>query len=192
MLKNLLVKCAQMISRDDLANFIANLNAEQEQGEEGMLFSDTQKLISCYNNAIFMLFDSFLSLSKTEKVAADAEGKLFYYYLSSEPLRILSVKKDTGEAINFSAMPFYISTHFPYKILTVKYNYCPKRADSVFDEVSLPRSFPDNLLCYLIVAEFLAVKNELQRSEFFKQKFTDSIFNFKNKRERRFKSTFCL
>lgn len=192
MLKNLLVKCAQMIGRDDLANYILSQSTEQGAGEQSALASDTARLLDCYNNATFLLFDSFLTLTKTEKVSANAEGKLFYYYLSSEPLRVVSVKKESGESIKFNVLPFYISTAYPFKILTVKYNYCPKRACSIFEELCLPKSFPDNLLCYLIVAEFLATKNELDRSEFFKQKFTDSIFNFKNKRERRIKSTFCL
>ena len=76
------------------------------------------------------------------------------------------------------------------KTYFVNYKYLPPEISTLDSELKISDTLK-KILCYGVVSEFLASKNLFNESEFWKTKFLNEIFKVRNKRERRFKSTFC-
>ena len=72
----------------------------------------------------------------------------------------------------------------------IEYDYIPNELTDLTDEVQLPVYLNQKVICYGVVSEFLASKDQFDKSEFWKNKFLYEVFKIRIKKERRLRPTF--
>ena len=76
--------------------------------------------------------------------------------------------------------------------IKVIYNYVPSEINDLNQGINYPSVLNDKIVCYGIASEFLASKDQFDKSEFWKNKFLFELFKFKTKKERRLKKLYYV
>lgn len=189
MLKNILIKCTEIMGRDDLSEVLKN-SSDVDLIENQNAQNDVLRLINFFNYTTNYVAENYLDLMFNEKLKTDSEGKLYYYNFCFAPVRIFSIISESGKHIQYEITPNYVLTKSPHSTFSVTYKYTPNECSNLESMPDFPKNFNIDILCYGIVSEFLASKSQLVESEFWKKKFLNRLFKSKLQRERRLKSTF--
>ncbi len=189
MLKNILIKTAEIINRDDLISALKKNNSVEEIQNESIKL-DIYKMISYYNFISNDIFENYFSLFAKETLTSDENNRIYYSNLIHKPSKIISVKSSQDTSTLFTIYSTFISTNSPNSNYIVEYSYIPDDALNFDDTVTIPINLNIKTICYGIASEFLASKDQFEKSEFWKNKYLFEIFKSKIKKERRIKSTF--
>lgn len=189
MLKNILIKTSELVNRDDIITALKDADS-LENIENSNISIEISKMISYLNYILNDIFENYIFLEKEETVTADDNGEIYYSNLSKQPVKIISVKSSQNTNLFYSIHSTYISTNFPNQTLNINYYYTPNEISNFDDKIELPINLNYKTICYGIASEFLASKDQFEKSEFWKTKYLYEIFKLKIKKERRLKSTF--
>lgn len=189
MLKNILIKTAELVNRDDIIHTLKKVTSIEEITNETVM-TDILKMISYCNYTFNDLFENYIYLNKNEEVISDENNRIYYSNLSSIPTKILSVKTSSNLNTLFSVNSTFISTNAPNQSFIINYNYIPNEIKNFNDTIELPLSLNIKIVCYGIASEFMASKDQYDKSNFWKNRYLYEIFKLKIKKERRIKSTF--
>ena len=188
MIKNILIKCAELTNRDDIVDELKAVSNVDEINNKNIQ-NDIYRLISYYNFIVSNLFENYFEMKNVEVVLSNENGDIFYDNLIYAPININSVKNGNKD-FSYEIHTTKISTSLPNELFEINYNYKPKEACNLTDKLNIPSFLSERIVCYGVVSEFLASKDQFDKSEFWKNKFLYEIFKIKVKKERRFKSTF--
>ena len=86
MLKDILIKSAELLNRDDI---ICELNNKNETTNNS-LKNDIYRLINYYNYTIQNLFEHYFFITKTDIITSDKNRKIFYKYIGELYTTILN------------------------------------------------------------------------------------------------------
>lgn len=189
MLKDILIKTAQLINRDDIYNSIKQVE-KIDSIENISIQNDVIKMKTFYNFVVSTIYENYLDLLFTEKITSDSEKKIHYYKLSFTPLEIISITNEDNKYIPHNLQSTYFTTPASYTTYEVTYKIKPEEVNDLCDKTMLPKELNKNIICYALASEYLASKNLYDQSEYFKNKYLYEIFKQKTKKERRLKSTF--
>ena len=187
MLKDILIKSAELLNRDDIINEINN----PSQSENLILKNDIHRLVSYFNYTIQFLCEKFFPLETIDIICSDKNRKIYYNSFSFEPIKIVSIESD-NRLYNFSEHSTYITTPTQDKIYKIKYNYLPSNITNLDENYSLPNNINKKIICYGIVSEFLASKNQYEESTYWYNKYMFEIYKSKTNSNKRMKATFTL
>ena len=189
MLKNILIKTAELINRDDISSSLKKINSIDEINNDG-LSNDISKMISYSNYILSDLFENYIFLNKSQELISDENNRIYYSNFQSTPTKIISVKTISNFNTLFSVNSTFITTNAPNQTYLINYNYLPNELKKLDDCLEIPFGFNIKIICYGIASEFLAGKDQFDKSEFWKNRYLYEIFKLKIKKERRLKSTF--
>lgn len=190
MLKNLIIKCSDLVNRDDISLTLKNVSSLDEI-ENQNIQSDIIRLIQYYNFTISNIYENYIDAYTSEEIVSNQDGDIFYSDLKYTPLNIVSVSSNFSEN-NICKSPTKIETNSPNTTFKITYKYEPNQIMDLNDEITLPLGINQKVVIYSIVSEFLASKDSFEKSEHYKNKFLFEIFKFKTKKERFLKQTFYL
>lgn len=189
MLKNFLIKCAMLLNRDDIIVALQNTN-DISDIENEQIRNDILRLINYFNYTFSSLCENYLEITHTQPISSDSNKNIYYYKFDFVPLKILYIYDEFNNVVNFKIYSDHILLSESNKTYFVNYKYLPPEISTLDSELKISDTLK-KILSYGVVSEFLASKNLFNESEFWKTKFLNEIFKVRNKRERRFKSTFC-
>ena len=189
MLKNLLIKTAELINRDDISSSLKKINSIDEINNEN-LSNDITKMISYCNYILNDMFENYIFLNKTQELNSDENNRIYYSKFQSTPTKIISVKTTSNQNTLFSINSTFLTTNAPNQSFLINYNYLPNELKNLNDCLELPINLNIKTICYGISSEFLASKDQYDKSDFWKNRYLYEIFKLKIKKERRLKSTF--
>lgn len=189
MLKNILIKCTELLGRDDLKDALETYD-DTDNIENKNQQNDILKLINFFNYTMHFVSENYIDLTMIETLKSDQEGKLYYYNFCFTPNRIFCLKTKTGHKVVYEITPNFLKTNYADTVFEVTYKYTPNECKSLVSEPDIPKILNTETLCYGVVSEFLASKGQYQESEFWKKKFLNRLFKSKLQRERRIKSTY--
>ena len=188
MLKDILIKSAELLNRDDIVN---ELSLKNNFTQNTMLENDILRLIHYYNYTIECLCEKYFSLEFTDEVTSDKNRKIYYEYLSLEPIKIISVSLNNKNCYFFESSN-YITVPNSNCTYNVKYSYVPKPILEISSKEHKINGVSNNLICYGIVSEFFASKNMFEESNYWHNKFMFEIFKSKTKLNKKMKATFTI
>ena len=191
MLKNLIIKCSDLVNRDDISLALKNTSSLDEI-ENQNIQSDIIRLIQYYNFTISNIYENYIDAYTTEEATSNPDGNIFYSDLKYTPLKILSVSNNNFSENNIHISATKIETNSSNTKFKISYKYEPNQISDLNDEILLPLGINQKIVIYSMVSEFLASKDSFEKSEHYKNKFLYEIFKFKTKKERRLKQTFYL
>lgn len=191
MLKNILIKCAEMLNRNDMVKCLKTQTDIAKVSDES-LQADLYRLINYFNFTTSTLFENYFDLSRSETLTSDSNNIIYYHNFSYTPVKILSVIDSLGNENSATVLTAHILTNKPKSKYKITYCYLPKELKNLTDELEPFHERLSKVICYSIVSEFFACKNMYDQSEFWKNRFLFEVFKFKTKKERRLKSTFSL
>ena len=189
MLKNLLIKTAELINRDDISSSLKKINSIDEINNEN-LSNDITKMISYCNYILNDIFENYIFLNKTQELNSDENNRIYYSKFQSTPTKIISVKTTSNQNTLFSINSTFLTTNAPNQSFLINYNYLQNELKNLNDCLELPINLNIKTICYGISSEFLASKDQYDKSDFWKNRYLYEIFKLKIKKERRLKSTF--
>ena len=187
MLKDILIKSAELLGRDDI---IAELNNPTNQTNNS-LQNDILRLISYYNFVVQNLCENYFQIEHTDTLKSNKDRKIYLSSLSFQPSKILSVKKENSNQF-FSTYSTYILVPNSSVIYNINYSYIPDQILDINSKEILPKNLSQKIVCYGIVSEFLACKNLFNESVFWNNKFMFEIYKSKTNSNKRLKATFKL
>lgn len=190
MLKNILLKTSELVNRNDLISTLKESNSIEDIDDSNMTI-EISKMISYCNYILNDIFENYIFLEKEESINTNEDGNIYYSNLTQKPIKIISIKSSQGNNLSYKIYSTYIYTNIPNQEFIVNYNYIPNEISNFNDTIELPINLNYKTICYGIASEFLASKDQFEKSEFWKTKYLYEIFKLKIKKERRFKSTFC-
>ena len=190
MLKKILIKTAELINRDDIYSLLNKINSIDEISNQ-TISNDVNKMISYCNYILSDIFENYIYLNKSEELNSDENNRVYYSNFKSIPTKIISVKTLTNLSTLFLTNSTFITTNAPNQNYLINYNYLPNELKSFNDSLEIPINLNIKTICYGIASEFLASKDQFDKSEFWKNRYLYEIFKLKIKKERRVKSTFC-
>ena len=185
MLKNILIKTAEIINRDDL---ISELNSETITPS---LQNDIMRLISYYNYTIEKLCENYFPFYYTQTIHSDKNRRINFLNFKYHPLKTISVTKE-GKPKFYSENFKYLTTTEACTEYEITYTYLPEPLNNLIDKINIPHGISTKMICYGIASEFLACKNNMEKSEYWNNKFMLEIFKSKTSRDRKLKPTFYL
>ena len=191
MLKNILIKCAEYLNRNDIITALKQ-HENIDSIEDNSLQIDIIKLISFYNYTVNTIFENYFDLIFTDTATSNDEYKIYYHDFSFKPIKIISLSDNTNNFLSYSVYPNYISVQSSFKTYKITYKYLPEEVKNLTDSINLPSMINKKIICYAMVSEFLASKNLFSESDYWKNKFMYEIFKVKTHKGRHIKSTFCL
>lgn len=189
MLKNILIKCAELLNRDDLVSALKDASTTDDIINSSQQ-NDVTKLISYYNFTLSNICENYLYITTTDTLCSDSENRIYYNSFYYTPVKIIQVFDGFYTKLPYQENSTYLYTSSPNKHYYITYAYHPPELKELNDNVYLPRLLAVKTLCYGIISEFLASKGQLVESEFWQNKFMYEIFKTKLNKERRLKATF--
>lgn len=186
MLKDILLKTAELINRDDI---IEGLNKELTNNPQSIQ-NDITRLISYYNHTIETLCENYFHLTHSQELYSN-NRKINFLSFDYEPTKIISVLKNK-QPVYFSTYSKYILVSENHSKFEIIYKYLPDRTLNLYDNIKLPRGVTEKIVCYGIASEFLASKNQINQAEYWNNKFIFEIFKSKTSRNRKLKQTFVI
>lgn len=190
MLKEIIIKCASFISRDDIVKLVSEENFNPDDCTESAA-GDIKLLISCFNIACDALMQKISAPVFCEKIMTDRSGKIPYTHFSRTPSSVISVTTPGGKKVKFGAAALFIQTDISGGLVIVRYRYVPMPRKSLDDSTDFLPENMINAVCYAAIAEFLDAKSKFSESKVWKDKFFTELFNL-SKGERRIKSSYCV
>lgn len=190
MLKNILIKCAELLNRNDIVKSLKSVEKIDSIPDE-TLKSDVYRLVNYFNYTSNTLFENYFELTHSEQLNSNNSNVINYSNFEYTPVKILSVKDMNGNENVATVLSSHILTNKARETYVIVYAYIPHELKNLSDEITFPERL-SKIICYGVVSEFFACKNCYDQSEFWKNKFMYEIFKFKTKKERRVKSTFNL
>lgn len=187
MLKDILLKTAELINRDDLIEALRNESEISSQSVQ----NDIYRMISYYNYTMETLCENYFNIINSELIFSDKNRKINFLNFTFEPKKIDKVTKD-GRPVFFSEYSKYITVPESKTLYEVSYKYLPDRIINLTDEIALPLGVSEKIISYGIASEFLASKNQISQAEYWNNKFMLEIFKSKTSRDRKLKRTFLL
>lgn len=185
MLKDILLKTAEIINRDDLIDGLNNSNNSPS------IKNDIIRLISYYNYTLETLTDNYFNLVNKQTIQSNNNKQINYINFIYNPLKILHVTKN-GKPVFFSSYSKYITVPEANVIYEITYKYSPDKVMNIEDKINLPCGITERIICYGIASEFLASKNKFAESEYWNNKFMFEIFKSKTSQDRKVKQTFVI
>lgn len=189
MLKNIIIKCAELLNRDDIIDAIQTAD-DVSDIQNKQIQNDVTRLIHYYNFTLHAACENYLNLTSTETLESDQNKKIYFYQFDFMPVRILDVRDEGGKCMLFEVSTCFILTTSPNKLYKVTYKYIPPAIESLSEKTQFPENLSEKTLVYGIISEFLASKNQYSQSEFWRNKFLQDLFKLNIQKERRLKSTF--
>ncbi len=190
MLKNILIKCCELLSRDDLKNDLLTYDSVQSipitQSQ-----NDIMRLISYYNFITNDIYENYLDLTISEKFTTNSEGCVSFDSFSNDPKKIISISRN-GKNICFSLFTTFVKCNYKNSAIEIQYSFLPKSLSAFNDTLPIKQQCTQKAIVYGVVSEFFASKNQFNESEFWHAKFMQELFKIKIKKERHLKSTFEL
>lgn len=190
MLKDILLKTAELINRDDLIDVLKNEQAITQETPNSVQ-NDILRLISYYNYTVETLCENYFNLVHHQNIYSNGSRKINYLNFDFEPTKITKVTKN-GRPVFFSEYSKYLTVPEEKVLYEVTYKFLPDRITDLNQKIDLPHGVTKKLLCYGIASEFLASKNKLAFAEHWKNKFMFEIFKSKTRQDRRLKPTFSI
>lgn len=190
MLKTILIKTAELINRDDITLNLKKINTIEEINNQNTI-TDIYKMISYCNYVLNDIFENYINLNTTELLSSDENNRIYYSKFKYTPSKIITLKTQNHTNSIFSINTTFISTNAPNQNYIINYDYLPNKLNEFNDCLELPFNFNTKIICYGIASEFLASKDQFEKSDFWKNRYLYEIFKLKIKKERRLKSTFC-
>ena len=187
MLKDILIKSAELLNRDDIINEIN----DPSQSENTSLKNDICRLISYFNYTVQFLCEKFFPIEMVDTISSDKNRKIYYNFFSAEPLNIISVEAD-DKLYNFSEHTTYITVPIQEKLFKIKYNFLPQPAKDIYSPYCIPAKINQKIIIYGIVSEFCASKNHYEESNYWHNKYMFEIYKSKTNSNKRMKATFTL
>ena len=143
----------------------------------------------CYNDVGFdyerecaLLLDCFHTVENSlaldyfplhaEEVLRTATGAIQFSALSHAPVRILSVKNQKGEEVEYSLYPNYLKTGAG--TFTITYTYTPEKSE-LDSEASIASFVPDYLVVYGILAEYCMAEARFEEALLWEKKYKNAI-----------------
>ncbi len=186
MLKDILLKTAELINRDDLIDGLNKNSSENSQSIQ----NDILRLISYYNYTMETLCENYFNLTHTQELFSNNK-KINYLSFSYEPTKIINVCKNK-KPVFFSSYSKHITVPEENVKYEVTYKYLPDRVTNLNEQISFPKGISEKIVCYGIASEFLASKNLFTQAEYWNNKFIFEIFKSKTSKNRKLKQTFVI
>ena len=167
-IKDIIKDTARILGDETL---LAALSDEtQELSSENK--AKTDLMLKCYNDTLFEVATEYYPVTKEEKIKP---GKILFSTLSEKPLRIKSVRGQSGTALVFSVGEGYLETEKVAGELTVIYDYIPseKPADGDFEYENTPLG--KTVFCYGIAAEYCMIGGRYSEAGNWESKFKNAI-----------------
>lgn len=190
MLKNILIKCCELLCRDDLKHDLIN-HEKIENIPSSESQNDILRMISYYNFTANNIFENYINLNKSDYFQTDKNGIIPFENFILTPKKISSIKHN-GSTVSYSLYSSHIKTNLPNTKLEIIYSYLPKQLHQLSENTNISNLTLQKIIVYGIVSEFFASKNQYNESEFWHAKFMEELFRMKIKKERHLKSTFSI
>lgn len=191
MIKQIFLKTSQLLNRDDIYKELNKITTIEECSNQSIQ-SDVVRMINYYNFVINTIFENYISLETNEEIFTNENGEVFYSSFSQKPNKILTVFNSSNQKCNHKILINKILTDLPNQKIKIVYNYVPSEINDLNQGINYPSILNDKIICYGIASEFLASKDQFDKSEFWKNKFLFELFKFKTKKERRLKKLFYV
>lgn len=188
MLKNILLKCCELLSRDDLKNDLIQYS-EIQSIPEVQSQNDILRMISYYNFITNDIFENYLDCDYTESFTTNKNGIVYFENFTYEPKKIKFITYN-DRSLCYSLFTTFVKCGLQNTKVEITYSYLPKQLSSLSDKLPIKNLTIQKIIAYGIVSEFFASKNQYNESEFWHAKFIQELFRQKIKKERRLKSTF--
>ena len=186
MLKDILLKTAELINRDDLIEALKTQDTTSQS-----IQNDIFRLISYYNYTMETLCENYYNLKHSQIITSNKNKKISYLNFTYEPTKIIKVTKN-GRPVFFSEYSKYITVPNENSEYEITYKFLPDRLTDLNQKIDLPYGVTRKIICYGIAYEFLASKNQTSQAEHWKNRFMFEIFKSKTNQDRRLKPTFSL
>ena len=187
MLKDVLIKTAELINRDDIREELKS----QTPSNSTSIQNDIYRLISYYNYTVEKLCENYFNIKHTQFIYSDKNRKINYLNFTFEPIKILSVSKN-GRPLFFSEYSKYLTVPEANVCYEITYKYLPDTIKNLNDNITLPKGVTIKTICYGMASEFLASKNQITQAEYWNNKFMLEIFKSKTSKDRKIKQTFVI
>ena len=187
MLKDILIKAAELINRDDIINDLRSTNQSCSQATQ----NDILRLISYYNYTMEKICENYFVIKNSQNLYSDKNRKISFLNLTFEPLKIISVYRNQ-RPVFFSEYSKYITVPESNSLYEIVYKYLPDQITDLNQKINLPLGVTKKILAYGIASEFLASKNQIDQAEYWNNKFMLEIFKSKTSKNRRLRKTFFL
>ena len=125
MLKNILIKCAEILNRNDLVKCLKTQTNIDNVSDE-TLKSDLFRLVNYFNFVSNTIFEHYFNLTTSETVKSDASNIIHYHNLQFTPVKILDVYDAFGNHNVATVLTAHILTNKSKSSFTVVYAYLPK------------------------------------------------------------------
>lgn len=189
MIKQILIKCTHLVNRDDIMSALKNASTINDISNTSIQ-NDIIRLISYYNFVVDSIFENYIKLEESETLYSDENNRIYFSNLKYKPVKINNVLNSSNSNTIYSIHTNFISTNASNSEYKIIYNYAPNNIKDINESINIPVFFNEKIVCYGVVSEFLASKDQYEKSEFWKNKFLYELFKFKTKKERRLKPTF--
>lgn len=146
------------------------VSAYYENGD-GTCEREAELLLSCYNSVEAELALDYLPLH-AEEVLRTTTGALQFSVFSHSPVRILSIKNEKGENVEYSIYPKYVKTGAG--TYTITYTYTPEKK-TIDEEGEFGISMPEQLLLYGVLAEYCMAEGMFEDASAWDKKYKDAI-----------------
>lgn len=186
MLKDILLKTAEILNRDDIINELNN-----PSNSSPAIQNDIYRLISYFNYTLDTLCENYFNITISQNIYSDKDKKISFLNFEKEPTQIIKVLNNGGPVF-FSKYSKFITVPEAKEKYMIVYKFTPDRVTNLSDEVKLPTGVSEKLICYGIASEFFASKNLFEQSEYWNNKFMLEIFKSKTSQDRKLKQTFWL
>lgn len=189
MIKQVLIKCAELVNRDDILTALKNSDSIDDITNSS-LQNEVTRLIKYYNFVIHNIYENYLQSEELETLTSDENNRIYFSNFKRTPVRILTVRTTTNQNTLYKIQSNFISTNAAFCNYDIEYYYTPNDIKDLNEEISVPYNLSKKTICYGIVSEFLASKDQFEKSEYWKNKFLYDLFKIKTKKERKIKLTF--
>lgn len=187
MLKDILLKTAELINRDDI---ITELNSDSTS-HPTLIENDILRMISYFNYTMETLCDNYFNITNSQVLYSDKNRKISFLNFTYEPTKIEKVTKNE-KPVFYSEYVKYLSVPQAETSYEVTYKFLPEPINNLESNVTLPKGVTTKIICYGIASQFLASKNLTEQAEFWNNKFMLEIFKSKTSKNRKIKQTFIL
>ena len=186
MLKDILLKTAEILNRDDIINELNNpTNSSQA------IQNDIYRLISYFNYTLDTLCENYFNITNSQNIYSDKDKKISFLNFENEPTQILKVLCN-DKPVFFSKYSKFITVPEAKKKYKIIYKFIPQRVTNLSDEIAMPTGVSEKLISYGMASEFFASKNLFEQSQYWNNKFMLEIFKSKTSQDRKLKQTFWL
>jgi len=190
MLKETLLKCAQLLDRSDLFDELKKVESINEITNK-QIQNDITKLICYYNFIVKNIYENYIDLIREDYFISSSERKIFYNNFLFVPIKILSAK--SGEkAEYFQVFADYLLVNKANTKYKIEYKFVVDEISDINSPCCYKGVISDKILSEGIVSQFLASKGKFNESEYWNDKFMFDLFKIKCKKERRLKPHFDL